>query len=61
LRRAIEGEVGEKVLSRPISSSDLHKLDQIRPAWNGIVVNSVEMGLVPKTGPFLLGRPPGPA
>ena len=55
--RRIECEVGQKVLSRPLAGSDLLKLDQIRPARNGIVVNSVEMRLVPKPGPFQLRRP----
>ena len=36
----IQCEVGQNVLSRPIAGSDLHKLDQIRLAWNGVVRRS---------------------
>jgi len=47
------------VLSRPIADGNLLKLDQICPARNGIVIDAVEVGLVPKASPLQFGRPPG--
>jgi hypothetical protein len=47
--------------ARPIAGGELFELAQIRPAPQDVVVEALEMGLVPKAGAFEFGRPKGSA
>src|SRR5215471_2690333 len=57
----IEHQLGQEVHSRPIADDNLLKLDQICPARNGIVIDAVEMGLVPTPRALQLSGPSGSA
>jgi hypothetical protein len=55
----IEGQLGEKALARRIAGSDLLKLDEIGAARLGILVNALQMRLIPQPRALEFGRPAG--
>ena len=57
--RRIERELGEEALAARISLRDLHELDEIGLADHGVLVNALEMRLVPAAHQLDLGGPAG--
>ena len=55
--RGIQREFGQKALAGRIPASDLFKLDQIGSPHLAIVMNAVQMRLIPKPRPFEIGWP----
>ena len=55
--RRIERQLGEEALARRIAAGDLLELDQVGAAGLGILVDAVEMRLVPEPRAFEVGRP----
>src|SRR5258706_15980401 len=53
----IERQLGEEALARRIAARDLLKLDQIGASGLRVLVDAVEMGLVPQTRAFEGGWP----
>src|SRR5207244_1583153 len=45
--RRIEGELGQELLARDVAGRDLLELDEIGAAQRGILVDALEMRLVP--------------
>ena len=57
--RRIEREFGEKTLAARIGRGDLHELQEIGLPHHGIVMDAIEMRLVPAADEIDLGRPAG--
>jgi len=55
--RRIERELGQEFLARAIAARDLFELHQIGAARLGILVDAIEMRLVPKPHALEIGRP----
>ena len=56
--RRIERQFGEEALARRIAAGDLLELDQVGAARLGVLVDALEMRLVPQPRALELGRPP---
>ena len=59
--RRIERQFGQEALARRIAAGDLLELDQVGAAGLGILVDALEMRLVPQPRAFEIGRPVRPA
>ena len=57
----IERQLGQEALARRIAGGDLLELEQIGAARLGVLVDALEMRLVPEPRAFELGRPAGTA
>src|SRR5262249_6422168 len=55
--RRIERQLGQEALTRRVSAGDLFKLDQIRPTGYGVLMNAIEMRIVPKAHQFQFRGP----
>src|SRR6478672_3288834 len=55
--RGIERDFGKKSLARGIATSNLLELDEIGTSHHGILMNALEMRIVPKAGALQLSRP----
>ena len=53
----IERQLGEKAFARGVTGCDLLKLDEVGVTGLGILVDPVQMRLVPQAGQFEVGRP----
>ena len=55
----VEGELGEEALARGIAGGDLLELEEVVPADDGVVVDALEVRLVPEAHALQVGRPAG--
>ena len=55
--RRIQGQVGQEPLARRIAGRDLLQLQQVSQPDVGILVDALQMGLVPKPRAAKFGRP----
>ena len=57
--RWVKRQLGKKPFARGIAGSDLFELDQIRAPDDGILMDAVEVRLVPEPSALQFGRPTG--